>query len=263
MLLRSPLRWHTFRVMILTSLVWVIFGMCILVYYMECLAGNGVNCRGKGLLNAEGPAPLVSLEENPSHTRLDIHSEDDWPHLRLAPYQESHLHTWVAPSKWSHPLYLHCWPIVCFVSQFYAQIPHRGLVRMEKEWISPRNRKRRKSKSSNWTNLICWLVTWLHWTGPFLMFGSMGECHLYSAHVCALSVLSYFVVLCSNSCRRKRYPKYLPNTSIVIVFHNEAWSTLLRTGTCFHIPWFALSIINLTHFSFSSQYNSDFAQKFN
>lgn len=32
-----------------------------------------------------------------------------------------------------------------------------------------------------------------------------------------------------DGCKNKKYNKYLPDTSIVIVFHNEAWSTLLRT----------------------------------
>lgn len=116
MLLRSPLRWHTFRVMILTSLVWVIFGMCILVYYMECLNGNGVNCRNKNMLPAPGTpdqqqqmaAALnggshFEANNGPLKSVSDAH-EEDWPLLKLPPYTEEHLHTWVAPSKFSSVL---------------------------------------------------------------------------------------------------------------------------------------------------------------
>ncbi len=119
MLLRSPLRWHTFRVMILTSLVWVIFGMCILVYYMECLNGNGVNCRSKSILPAVPPdqqQQAAALQNGGGHNgaaalkSAGAEEEEDWPHLRLPPYTEAHLHTWVAPSKCRHHL-PNVWPV--------------------------------------------------------------------------------------------------------------------------------------------------------
>lgn len=33
----------------------------------------------------------------------------------------------------------------------------------------------------------------------------------------------------SKACKQKNYPKQLPKASVIIIFHNEIWSVLLRT----------------------------------
>lgn len=80
--------------------------MCILVYYMECLAGTGINChRNKGYVNSmnvqsnflASADQLVQSNDDNFHSNLKyIHhdNDDDAPSLRLPPYQESQLQTW-------------------------------------------------------------------------------------------------------------------------------------------------------------------------
>lgn len=39
------LRWHTFRIVLFTSLIWITLGFCFLIYYSDCgINGEGFNC---------------------------------------------------------------------------------------------------------------------------------------------------------------------------------------------------------------------------
>nr|XP_039264974.1 polypeptide N-acetylgalactosaminyltransferase 4-like [Styela clava] len=56
------------------------------------------------------------------------------------------------------------------------------------------------------------------------------ERHAFNQHICdKISVHRYLGDKRDQECKDRKWRKPLPTTSVIIVFHNEAWCTLLRT----------------------------------
>lgn len=83
--------------------------------------------------------------------------------------------------------------------------------------------KKKKKKTTEWFQAVCRI--WIRCSCPFLntlcLYMYLQVCYIYFYFVC--------VRVCVSSCRQKLYAEKLPNTSIIIPFHNEGWSSLLRT----------------------------------
>lgn len=185
----GKLRIHTCRVILLTSLVWFLVDVAILSLYSDCLGSNCRNGNAKSDKQEEMPVADKFIDGNDREER-EIQEND----------------------KFDEPEEL-----------------ARGVARTYKN-----------------TDLRRWRPAPTVLPVPGLP-GEMGKAVRIPSHQEALMKekfkLNQFNLLASDmislnrslvdvrleGCKDKKYPKLLPTTSIVIVFHNEAWSTLLRT----------------------------------
>ncbi|VEN43225.1 unnamed protein product [Callosobruchus maculatus] len=204
-MLYGKLRIHTCRVILLTSLVWFLIDVVILSFYSECLGGS---CRNReersepealvgdvaGYDDAErAPAPSKSSS---SHGRGPSSGGPPSPSGAGGGGQLLLLGK-VSPTY--APSTLRRWRPAPPVLPLQGRPGERG--RPVK--LPPNKEALAKEKFKlNQFNVMA--------SDSISLNRSLQDVRL-------------------EGCKDKRYPPLLPTTSIVIVFHNEAWSTLLRT----------------------------------
>ncbi|XP_034188294.1 polypeptide N-acetylgalactosaminyltransferase 5 isoform X2 [Osmia lignaria lignaria] len=177
---RSKIRIHTCQVILLTSLVWFLVDVMVLMLYSDCIGGSGWGC-------TESSKQQTLTEENLPHAKglakeeQQIQSSFDHSMKR---YRQSELHLW-RPAK--------------VIRESKGKPGEMGAA----VHISPEDEARQQE-----------------------LF-KLNQFNLMASDMISLNRSLRDIRL--EGCKTKKHPKYLPDTSIVIVFHNEAWSTLLRT----------------------------------
>lgn len=173
---RFKIRIHTCQVILLTSLVWFLVDVMVLMLYSDCIGGSGWGCTESNkqqTLTEEGlPLPKALKDEQPSNQYDKRH------------YKKSELHLW-RPAR--------------VVRETRGSPGEMGAA----VHISPEHEAKQQE-----------------------LF-KLNQFNLMASDMISLNRSLKDIRL--EGCKSKKHNKYLPDTSIVIVFHNEAWSTLLRT----------------------------------
>ncbi|KYN07551.1 PREDICTED: polypeptide N-acetylgalactosaminyltransferase 5 [Cyphomyrmex costatus] len=178
---RSKIRIHTCQVILLTSLVWFLVDVMVLMLYSDCIGGSGWGCsdsKQQQALQSEEPPQLLPKAQirEPQAIIQDYNNKRQ--------YLQSQLHLW-RPAK--------------VIKENKGMPGEMGAAVA----IPPENdAKQQELFKLNQFNLMA--------SDMISLNRSLKDIRL-------------------EGCKNKKYPKYLPDTSIVIVFHNEAWTTLLRT----------------------------------
>ncbi|CAH1135999.1 unnamed protein product [Ceutorhynchus assimilis] len=189
-MLVGKLRIHTCRVILLTSLVWFLVDVVILSFYSECLGGS---CK-----QAKSPEAQALIDEGKDYDpAFGENKIEEIVEARRDLQGESFNHQGVSITY--HPTNLKKWRSAPVVLPVPGQPGENGKA----VHIPPEQEELMKEKFK------------------------LNQFNLLASDMISLNRSLQDVRL--DGCRSKVYPRLLPTTSIVIVFHNEAWSTLLRT----------------------------------
>ncbi|XP_024881895.1 polypeptide N-acetylgalactosaminyltransferase 5 isoform X2 [Temnothorax curvispinosus] len=180
---RSKIRIHTCQVILLTSLVWFLVDVMVLMLYSDCIGGSGWGCSDK---QQQQQQALQSEDPSQLHPKAQIREPQalKQDHNDKRQYPQSQLHLW-RPAK--------------VVKENKGSPGEMGAA----VHIAPENEAKQQE-----------------------LF-KLNQFNLMASDMISLNRSLKDIRL--EGCKNKKYTKYLPDTSIVIVFHNEAWTTLLRT----------------------------------
>ncbi|XP_029167135.1 polypeptide N-acetylgalactosaminyltransferase 5 isoform X1 [Nylanderia fulva] len=180
---RFKIRIHTCQVILLTSLVWFLIDVIVLMFYSDCIGGSGWNCPD----NKQQQSALLS--EEPLHPKIPVGEAQA---LLKHEYQ-------VGTKRQYSQNKLHVWRPARVVKETKGSPGEMGAA----VHIAPENEAKQQE-----------------------LF-KLNQFNLMASDMISLNRSLKDIRL--EGCKSKKHPKYLPDTSIVIVFHNEAWTTLLRT----------------------------------
>ncbi|XP_032678786.1 polypeptide N-acetylgalactosaminyltransferase 5 isoform X1 [Odontomachus brunneus] len=180
---RSKIRIHTCQVILLTSLVWFLVDVMVLMLYSDCIGGSGWSCSD----NKQQQQLQQALSEEPPqrfHPKIPVRETSSKQESSKRQYSQSRLHLW-RPAK--------------VIRENKGSPGEMGAA----VHIPPENEAKQQE-----------------------LF-KLNQFNLMASDMISLNRSLKDIRL--DGCKNKKYNKYLPDTSIVIVFHNEAWTTLLRT----------------------------------
>lgn len=165
-------RRHTCKIIIVTSLIWCVVDVLLLLSYSDCSSGIGFGCSGGNNAGKKGSIKFAEQVEVDHHGR------------EVEKYDRSKLRSWTKAK---------------------VVAKQRGKPgEMGKAVAIPPEKEQEKKE----------------------MF-KVNQFNLMASQMISLNRSLQDVRL--SACKNKVYASLLPTTSVVIVFHNEAWSTLLRT----------------------------------
>ncbi|XP_030383472.1 polypeptide N-acetylgalactosaminyltransferase 5 isoform X1 [Scaptodrosophila lebanonensis] len=195
--MRGRMRSNTCRIVLLTSLVWVIFDFVLIARYSDCIGKDGWRCKRSGEYDVELPNAERLVDDNQLVDDNEINTEKSFDGDSGG-------------------------VIGAGFASGGISMTYRTLVL--KKWFQAPTVREVKGKPGEMGKPVK-----IPSDLKELMKEKFKENQFNLLASDMISLNRSLTDVRHENCRHKHYPAKLPTTSIVIVFHNEAWTTLLRT----------------------------------